>query len=141
MISHSEDQIVNAPDTAQAGGMIGHLRGLGASLCEHAALRVELAAHEFQDEKRNLTFIAAGILLFCGLALATLVFAGFTAVVLVWDTDWRAMMAIGVFVLLAALTASAAGWLHWQLGRSRHPFSQSIEELRRDAGVLRSLQP
>jgi len=125
---------------AQAGGMIGHLRGLGASLCEHAALRVELAAHEFQDEKRNLTFIAAGALLFCGLAVATLVFAGFTAVVLVWDTDWRALMAVGVFTLLAALTASAAAWLHLQLSRRQHPFAQSIEELRRDAGVLRSLQ-
>jgi uncharacterized membrane protein YqjE len=123
------------------GGLAGHLRGLGASLCEHASLRAELAAVEFQEEKRELVSLATGMVIFCALAATTLLFAGLTAVFLAWDTAFRDHVAIAVLAVFLIATGLLGAWLSQHLRRERHPFSRTVEELRRDAAVLRRFQP
>lgn len=122
------------------GGMAGHLRVLGASLCEHASLRAELAATEFQQEKRELATLAAGLVMFCALAATTLLFGGLAAVFLAWDSPSRDPIVIAVMVVYATVTGLLGAWLMQRLRQERHPFARTVEELRRDAAVLRSVQ-
>lgn len=122
------------------GGLAGHLRGLGASLCEHASLRAELAAVEFQAEKRELATLVAGLVIFCALAATTLLFAGLTAVFLAWDSPSRDQVIIAVLSVFILVTGLMGAWLSQRLRQERHPFARTVEELRRDAAVLRRFQ-
>lgn len=130
-----------AASTAAAAGLAGHLRGLGASLCEHASLRAELAAVEFQAEKREWFALAAGLVVGCALVAITVLFAGMTAVILAWDTPWRDQVALTVLFVFLTGTALMAAWLHQRLKREHHPFARTVQELRRDAALLRKFQP
>ena len=131
----------SATSVGTLSGLAGHLRGLGASLCEHASLRAELAALEFQAEKRELTVLATGTVIFCALAATTLLFAGLAAVFLAWDSAMRDQVVIAVLAVFLIGTGLMGTWLSQRLRRERHPFPRTVEELRRDAAVLRRFQP
>lgn len=119
------------------GGIAGHLRGLGASLCEHASLRAELAATEFQKEKRELAILAMVLVVFCALVATTLLFAGLSAVFLAWDSAWRDPVVIGVLFVYLLITGAVGLALARRLRQEHHPFPRTVDELRRDAAMLR----
>lgn len=123
------------------GGLAGHLHGLGASLCEHVSLRAELAATEFQQEKRAIAVLATWLVVFCALAATTLLFAGLAAVFLAWDSPARDQVVFAVLCVFLLLTGALGAWLARRLSRDQHPFRRTVEELRRDAALLRTLQP
>lgn len=121
-------------------GLAGHLRGLGASLCEHASLRAELAATEYQAEKQLLVSLALGIVGFCVLVTTTLLFAALCLLALAWDSPQRMHVAFSLLAVFVLGSGLLGLWLKVKLDQEHRPFSKTVEELRRDAAVLRSVQ-
>ncbi len=122
---------------AAAGGILGSVRRIGASLLALAENRLHLFALEFQSEQ--IKFI--DLLLWLGVALAlggAGLILGAVAVALVLSASAR----LALLVILAVVFLGAAAGILWRVRRRLRtgpgPFNETLAEFEKDRACLHS---
>ncbi|MBL0122825.1 MAG: phage holin family protein [Betaproteobacteria bacterium] len=135
------------PDTsgvthaAGTEGFLLHLRQLGASVLQHAAMRVELLSIEVQEEKLRLVRLAMSAALVSALMIISLVMLAILILAIYWDTPNRVPAALWLAGTFGVLTVGGGFYVAAQLQYTSTLFVTSASELRSDARALVSPPP
>ena len=125
----------SAAGSARAGGLLGSIKGLVATLIAVAHTRLLLFANELASEGRRLRRIV--VLLVLALVFFALALVLLTLLVVVMFWDGHRLLAIGG---LAAAYFVAGGVLAWAAGRCAGakpgPFEATLGEFRKDRESL-----
>lgn len=124
------------PVKGSLGQLLNSARNALASLLELGRTRLELLSVELRLDLRRL----AGLLLLAvvaGLAaIAGLVMAGITLIIVYWDSH-RVLAAVLVTAGFVAIAAIAGLVLSWRLRSQAPPLEGTLSELARDIDKLR----
>lgn len=121
----------SAAASARAGGLLGSVKGLAATLISAAGTRLQLLANELATEVLRLRHIAVLLALAVIFFALAIVLFSLLVVVVFWD-DHR-LLAIGGL----AITYMVAGFLlllaaRRRAGSSPRPFEMTLGELKKD---------
>lgn len=120
----------------QAAGPLESARALGGTLVSLLRVRAELIAVELEEElERRKRLLMLGFVAVVFLAPA-LLFVGLLVVVLFWDT-WRVSAIAGVTLVYAIIGAWAFARFLEAVRNSPAPLSATLDEFRKDLGLLR----
>ena len=126
-----------AAGAARAGGLLGSVKELVATLVEVAHTRLQLLGNEIHEERLRIQrlWILAVIAIFF-FALSVMLITLFV-IVLFWDSN--RLLAIGGFAGLYVVIAIALGFaLRSRLATGSRLFKASLGELRKDQAGLSS---
>jgi uncharacterized membrane protein YqjE len=114
------------------------LQDAGGAMFIQALLHGQLAAIEWEEERRRLLkMLAIGLIGFACLLCAVL-FMGGLAISVTWDTGYRAH-ALAALVLLFTFGTAVAWWrLEKRSAAGGQAFAASREELAADAAMLKA---
>jgi uncharacterized membrane protein YqjE len=117
------------------------LEHFGHNLVDQLRGRLELFAVEITEEEIRFARALGWQLLALFLSCLMLTLAAVLILATFWDTAYRVQAV--VWLLIGCAAASAAVWTIYRVQLRRKPvvFSQTIEELRRDALALLPKQP
>lgn len=112
------------------------LESVGHGLVSQLRGRLELFAVEVTEEEIRFARVLGWQLLALFLSCLTVTLAVLLVLATFWDTEHR-LDAVGWTLFLTAAASGAAWWMHrGHMRRKPIVFSQTVEELRRDALAL-----
>lgn len=118
--------------------IIQRLRALAKIVFAQLELHGQLAQVEWAEEKNRLQqMLAAAVLGFVCL-LCALLFAGFFAVVLSWETEYRLITLAAIFLLYSAGVGLCVYKIIRLSARGSATFAATREEVAADLALLRS---
>ncbi len=124
-------------ESHQAPGLISLLRRLLATAAGALQNRAELVAVEWQEEKARLTEVLLWSMIFVffgcmGVLLVTAI------VIFLFPDNLRVYVAAGFAVVY--LAAAVAAWLGLKSLLEREPFSETVDQVRKDRAWLEGLK-
>jgi uncharacterized membrane protein YqjE len=124
-----------AAGTARAGGLLGSIKGLVATLIEIAHTRLQLLGNEIHEERlRVQQLLLLGVVAGFFFMLAVLLFTLFV-IVFFWDSN--RLLAIGAFAgFYLAIAACFVIALRSRAATGSRLFKASLGELRKDRSGL-----
>jgi uncharacterized membrane protein YqjE len=128
---------MNAPDESK---FADSLKRINAAAWQGLEYRFELLATELHEEKQRLLIL--GALTQVALFAAFMAFLCLNLLVLVVFWDEHRVAAALILAAFYLLVASAGGlYVHRRARNAAHPFSASLEELRKDRAAMKRAEP
>lgn len=125
----------SAAGTTRAGGLLGSIKNLVATLVAVAQTRLQLLANEIEEEKLRLARLALFAVLAVLFFVLGIIFLSLLVIVLFWDSN--RVLVIGGFVGVYLLLGIVFGGMVLKRARARSRlFAASLRELAKDSDRL-----